>query len=101
MPYDDPLTFSTEGEHALWLQGKDALGNDMEEQLIINIDQTIPGIIYRPGWKSCPSRNVSTQVVVTDEPAGSTRMNFFIFGRRTIISWMNQLIGNLLIITIR
>lgn len=70
LPYDAPLDFSTEGEHSLWVQAKDAAGNDMTERLIIKIDQTNPLIQYGPDGNTSPSQSVSAQVVVIDEDSG-------------------------------
>lgn len=66
IPYTTPLTFSTEGIHSLWFQVEDEAGNELTEQLSIQIDRTEPEIQFTPNGNGTLARTASTKVTVSD-----------------------------------
>ncbi|MFD0961580.1 leucine-rich repeat protein [Paenibacillus chungangensis] len=74
-PFSDnriQLDFSEEGSHSISLKAQDEAGNQVEEDLVINIDKTAPLIELTPNGNDpgVPQEKVATMVTVTDADSG-------------------------------
>lgn len=68
--YDEPLTFSEEGNHSLWFKVEDEANNELTDQLRIRIDRTAPEIRFAPNGNERASSTGSTQVTIDDHASG-------------------------------